>query len=499
MPETDKDKKWENGESYDRYITKELASFRKEAWKHQIGQHFAKDALLNILDVGTGPGFFACILAEEGHKVTAIDQSEGMIAYARVNAKKLGVKPRFIKMDINKPTFDDDSFDVIISRNVTWTLEHPEEVYTAFKRMLKPGGQLLIYDANWHMHFFDDEMMERVRAREKRHFNKYGSIEMVTDNDCDYFTKLPLSNIRRPQWDVITLSRLGFVVEIEEDIGKKVYEEWEKELYGESPLFEICAVKQMMNEDRARVQNYWQNRSASFEFGLSDEAVEEWRTRIKRHLPEGRLRVLDVGTGPGFMAAVMSMLGHDVTGVDLCSKMIERAKANAESTGLTIRFMCTDAGELPFADETFDVVVCRNVLWALTNPKEVIAQWRRVLKPGRILMYFDGNHYYYLYNDRDRKTREAYIVECGDPHENNCSKGFDSKEMETAAKKLPLSMVSRPEWDISVLPSLGYDIVYLDVKKPEEKQKRGDKTSSCYYSTFMIVAKKLTTQYCIGG
>ncbi len=365
--------------------------------------------------------------------------------------------------------------------------------------MLKPKGQLLIYDANWHLHFFDDAIMERVHAREKRHYAKYGSIETVSGNDCDYYKKLPLSNTRRPQWDVNTLSRLGFIVEIEEDIGRKVYEEWEKELYGESPLFEIRAVKQTMNQDKTRVYKYWQKRSASFGFGLYDEAVEEWKTRIKRHLPEGQLKVLDAGTGTGFMAAVMAMLGHDVTGVDLCSKMIERAKGNAESAGLTIQFMCTDAGELPFANETFDVMVCRNVLWALTNPKEVIAQWHRVLKPGGILMYFDGNHYYYLYNDRDRKAREAFIAECGDPHENDGASGVDFKEMEIAAQKLPLSMVSRPEWDVSVLSSLGYEIVYSEVDKPEDKLKRGDKTSSCYYCTFMVVAKKHTTQYCNGG
>ena len=36
----------------------------------------------------------------------------------------------------------------------------------------------------------------------------------------------------------------GFAVTVTEDVGRFVYEEWEKDLYGESPLFEICAVKQ---------------------------------------------------------------------------------------------------------------------------------------------------------------------------------------------------------------------------------------------------------------
>ena len=188
----------------------------------------------------------------------------------------------------------------------------------------------------------------------------------------------------------------------------------------------------------------------------------------------------------------MAMLGHDVTGVDMCSKMIERARENAASVGLNIRFICTDAGELPFEDETFDVVICRDMLWALINPEEVFAQWHRVLKSGGILLYFDGNHYFYLFNEVDRKAREAYFDEFGNPYENDGQKDFDYKEMENAAKNLPLSKVNRPEWDNAVLPGLGYEIVYSEIKKPEEKRKEGDRSSSSYYNTFMIVAKKST-------
>ena len=46
--------------------------------------------------------------------------------------------------------------------------------------------------------------------------------------------------------------------------------------------------------------------------------------------------MLDVGTGPGAVAASMALLGHEVTGIDLCSNMIRRAKAAAERLGLPI-------------------------------------------------------------------------------------------------------------------------------------------------------------------
>lgn len=147
-------------------------------------------------------------------------------------------------MDINVLEFEDGCFDVIVTRNVTWTLEYPERVYEEFKRILRPGGILLIYDANWHMHYFDKVAMKRVRNREQKHFEKYGREEVVCCDDTDYFMPLPLSGTNRPGWDHEVLRKLGFDVAIEEDLGRKVYEEWEKELYGESPLFEICARKE---------------------------------------------------------------------------------------------------------------------------------------------------------------------------------------------------------------------------------------------------------------
>ena len=136
-------------------------------------QHFDARDKIKALDVGTGPGFFACILSEEGLEVTAIDQSEGMLEVARENAKKLGVSPSFLRMNVNQLDFPDESFDLVVSRNVTWTLQYPDKVYASLKRVLKSGGMLLIYDANWYAHLYDPELMKKVRAREEAHFRKY--------------------------------------------------------------------------------------------------------------------------------------------------------------------------------------------------------------------------------------------------------------------------------------------------------------------------------------
>ena len=58
-----------------------------------------KEGTLKVLDIGTGPGFYAIILASRGYDVTAVDLSEGMIEQAKHNAGSLAEKIRFFKMD----------------------------------------------------------------------------------------------------------------------------------------------------------------------------------------------------------------------------------------------------------------------------------------------------------------------------------------------------------------------------------------------------------------
>lgn len=98
------------------------------------------------------------------------------------------------------------------------------------------------------LHFFDDELYERVMKREETHRKIYGDSKGVkgvsgTDRNPERFKDKPLANIVRPEWDKSVLESLGANVTTCEDVGAHVYEEWEKDLYGESPLFEICAVK----------------------------------------------------------------------------------------------------------------------------------------------------------------------------------------------------------------------------------------------------------------
>ena len=487
MDRIERDKRWENGDGYNCYISSEFASFRKEAWKKQLLQHFDGKKNRKVLDIGTGPGFFACILSEEGQQVTAIDRSEGMLSHARNNAKHLGVNPEFLAMDVNQLEFEEESFDVIVSRNVTWTLEHPEKVYTEWKRLLKPGGKILIYDANWQLQFFDPELRKRVLAREKAYKEKYGREEIVSRGDMEYYATAPLTSIYRPDWDEKTLKNLGMEVHITEDIGRWLYEEWEKELYAESPLFEICAVKKERIPTQENMHTYWQKRAESF--GFTEKGYQTIKTQVDfgRYLEGEPRKILDVGCGTGSIGIPLAMLGHRVTEVDLCSNMLEKVKENARAAGVEVECYCTASDELPFEDHSFDAVVCRNLLWALENPEESLRQWKRVLKPDGFLIYQDANHYYYLFDEQNLEYRREMKRLSGTVHGETVGNWNGWKLCDDTALDLPLSRLDRPgKWDLPVLEKLGFEVISVREEYPQKLLKYG--IAQGYYTDFMIVA-----------
>ena len=115
---------------------------------------------------------------------------------------------------------------------------------------------------------------------------------------------------------------------------------------------------------------YWTNRAPGYsavhqsELGSSQRDV--WRRTLLRHIEAvfskenaSSIRVLDVGTGPGFFAILLAERGYEVTAVDYTASMLEEAKGNAGRLGRSIRFCRMNAEQLAFADGYFDVVVTR--------------------------------------------------------------------------------------------------------------------------------------------
>ena len=90
------------------------------------------------------------------------------------------------------------------------------------------------------------------------------------------------------------------------------------------------------------------------------------------------LRLLDVASGPGYVADAAAKRGFDVTGVDFAAAMVREAKRRAPR----IDFREGDAEALPFEASSFDAVVINFGVLHLARPEQAIAEAFRVLRPG---------------------------------------------------------------------------------------------------------------------
>jgi SAM-dependent methyltransferase len=93
-------------------------------------------------------------------------------------------------------------------------------------------------------------------------------------------------------------------------------------------------------------------------------------------------RVLEVGCGAGVDLARFAKGGAVVSGVDLAASAIDLARANFEQQGLGGEFQVADGERLPFPDNQFDLVYAHGVVQYTADPKRLVDECWRVLKPG---------------------------------------------------------------------------------------------------------------------
>jgi 2-polyprenyl-6-hydroxyphenyl methylase/3-demethylubiquinone-9 3-methyltransferase len=99
------------------------------------------------------------------------------------------------------------------------------------------------------------------------------------------------------------------------------------------------------------------------------------------------LRVLDIGSGGGFLAEEFAAMGCRVTGVDPSPVSIEAARAHAAERGLRIDYRVGAGEELPVPDTAFDVACCCDVLEHVSDVDRVITETARVLEPGGLYLF----------------------------------------------------------------------------------------------------------------
>lgn len=223
-------------QAYSALRQKELESDDALCWQEFLMDRLPKKPDLRILDAGTGPAFLAIILAKAGASVTALDFSPSMLEEAEKNAQKEGVSIRFVRGDVMDLPFGEESFDAVISRNVTWNLPDVPKAYCSWYRVLKRGGVLLNFDSDYGTMDF------RVTAGIAK--NAHHGVAASLIETCEELKdSIRISTHRRPLWDLGMLQKIGFCsCSVEEDIREKVHRsrEWE---YDPTPLFCLRGIK----------------------------------------------------------------------------------------------------------------------------------------------------------------------------------------------------------------------------------------------------------------
>lgn len=154
---------------------------------------------------------------------------------------------------------------------------------------------------------------------------------------------------------------------------------------------------------------------ASFEEFLEPLYLRLERNGIARDVFAGK-RCLDAGCGGGRGSVLMAEAGAaEVVGVDLSERNVESSRRRAEARGLrNCTFVQSSLMEIPFEDESFDVVWCNGVLHHTTHPDKGLQEITRVLRTGGRLwlyLYGSGGVYWYLVDWIREQLRDVHVVD----------------------------------------------------------------------------------------
>ena len=179
-------------------------------------------------------------------------------------------------------------------------------------------------------------------------------------------------------------------------------------------------------ELKERVRAFWQAHPCGTKFSDAEIGTREFFARIEAHryakewhIPEAAdfagargLRVLEIGCGLGNDGVRFAKAGADYTGVDLTDAAIELARKRFELSGLRGELRVSDAENLDFADESFDLVYSHGVLHHTPDIARAVSEIHRVLKPGgrAIVMLYHRDSYNYRVGIRILRRAGARLL-----------------------------------------------------------------------------------------
>ena len=287
---------------------------------------------------------------------------------------------------------------------------------------------------------------------------------------------------------------LGYIKDYEDNIletcisygdGVILYQTGSLQVIKDGPMVAYGRISYEEDDRKEKIAAYWTKRSDSFleqrRAELHSPLADRWMEEIRKYLPEnGRLKILDVGCGTGFFTILLAKQGHHVTGIDLTSDMIANSQILAKEEQVSCDFQVMDAEHLSFQDESFDVVISRNLTWTLPEAAQAYKEWTRVLKPGGILLNFDANY---------GATNFAETSDLPENHAHNKLGNSLMQECEDIKRQLPISSYLRPAWDVEELGKTGMEQISIDLGLSRRVYKEKDE----FYNPtpmFAIAAKK---------
>ena len=158
-----------------------------------------------------------------------------------------GFSVQFVKADVHKLPFLDNTFDLVVCRNLVWTLEDPYSAYREWYRVLKNNGRLLVFDANWYLRLQDSTLQEKYEQNQKTLESMGYESPLSREQKIEIekiARKLPLTYEPRPEWDKKTLLECGFKeIVIDIDLSNRICSDLDKLRNGDTPMFMVCAHK----------------------------------------------------------------------------------------------------------------------------------------------------------------------------------------------------------------------------------------------------------------
>ena len=200
------------------------------------------------------------------------------------------------------------------------------------------------------------------------------------------------------------------------------------------------------------LQSYWTDREVvrreaarSGNASLAERLA--WQDVLRRHLPVGRggMRVLDAGCGAGVLPSVLAGYRAKCTAVDLSQPLLNVLSQRAEEGGYKLDVMHGDVAALDLPNAMFDAITAVNVLSLAERPREMLAEWMRLLAPKGVLLLIED----------DRDSAEFPLFQ---QHQLKQSESILEKAWRSSAEYLPLWNARSSEFETVLVSSGWHDV-----------------------------------------